>query len=171
MAVKTGHSGYPRNKMRQQLGKVKGSSVFFKCDVALDIGTTTFYAGGHMDKKPMYLIATCGTSLEGDVAVRRYRGQVTTGPPTYELPQPNMHATYRRYFNAVDLFNRDCFGPLSVQFAVRTQSWYRRFFLAVLGMCETNALMAYRQEVGEMSRYEWLAKLSEALIENPWVSK
>ena len=53
--------------------------------------------------------------------------------------------------------------------AVKTKSWYRRFFLAMLGMCETNAMHAYRHSVGPMSRYEWLAKLSDELLNNPWV--
>lgn len=59
-------------------------------------------------------------------------------------------------------------GPLSVQFAVKTKSWYRRFFLAMIGMCETNALMAYRYEVGPIERYSWLCKLADALIHNEW---
>jgi hypothetical protein len=42
-------------------------------------------------------------------------------------------------------------------------------FLALLGMCETNALKAYRHTVGPMERYTWLCKLSKALIDNPFV--
>lgn len=68
------------------------------------------------------------------------------------------------------MFNRDCFGLHSLQFAVRTRSWYRRLFLGVFGMCETNAMNAYREVVGPIERYEWLCKLSDALINNPWVT-
>lgn len=74
----------------------------------------------------------------------------------YTLEQPNMHSIYRSKFNAVDLFNRDAMGPLSVQFAVRTKSWYRRVFLALLGMSETNAMLAYRKVKGDITRYDWL---------------
>lgn len=42
-------------------------------------------------------------------------------------------------------------------------------FLALLGMCETNALKAYRHTVGPMQRYEWLWVLSEKLINNPYL--
>ncbi len=105
----------------------------------------------------------------GNVAVRRKRGRTEGQPPTYEFDQPKMHATYRRYFNAVDLFNRDSLGPLGLQYAFRSRSWYRRMFMAILGFCETNALMAYRFEIGELSRYDWLAKVSEALIKNPYL--
>ncbi len=79
-----------------------------------------------------------------------------------------MHAIYRSTFNAVDLFNREAFGPLSVQYAVNTKSWYRRFFLALLGMAETNAMFAYRKTVGEITRYGWLAGVSDKLLNNPW---
>jgi len=80
-----------------------------------------------------------------------------------------MHDTYRRNFNGVDLFNRDCFGSYSLQQTVLTRSWHRRMFLAILGMCETNAMKAYRTCVGPISRFEWLAVLSEKLINNPFL--
>ena len=54
--------------------------------------------------------------------------------------------------------------------AIKTKSCYRRFFLAILGMCETNAQNAYRAEVGPIDRFTWLAKLAEALIHNPDVT-
>lgn len=53
--------------------------------------------------------------------------------------------------------------------AVKTRSWERRFFLAMLGMCETNALKAYRHVVGPITRYAWLCKLSDKLINNPFL--
>lgn len=82
-----------------------------------------------------------------------------------------MHDTYRRNFNGVDLFNRDCFGEYSLQMAVKTRSWTRRFFLAMLGMCETNALKAYRHHVGPMTRWAWLVTLSDRLINNPFLQE
>jgi len=80
---------------------------------------------------------------------------------------PGMHDTYRRNFNGVDLFNRDCFGSFSLQHAVHTKSWARRLFLALVGMCEVNALNAYRASVGEITRFEWLIQLQEKLTNNP----
>ncbi len=124
-----------------------------------------------MDRKPMLLVSTASTSDMGNVATRRKRGRTTDEPPTYEFDQPLMHSTYRRYFNAVDLFNRDALGQQSLQFAFRSRSWYRRMFMAILGFCETNALMAYRYEVGPCDRYEWLAQLSHALLNNSHVRR
>ena len=44
-------------------------------------------------------------------------------------------------------------------------------FLALLGMCETNAMKAYRNTVGPITRYEWLVLLSEKLINNPFIGE
>lgn len=82
-----------------------------------------------------------------------------------------MHDTYRRNFNGVDLFNRDCFGEHSLQMAVKTRSWSRRFFLALFGMCETNAMKAYRTTVGPITRYKWLCELADKLINNPYLEE
>ena len=120
----------------------------------------------------MLLVATAGTSLPGETVVRQHHefrdgGVVLT---EYECTQPGMHNQYRRHFNAVDLFNRDCFGSHSLQFAVQTRSWYRRPFLALLGMCETNALHAYRATVGPITRYAWWVKLADKLVSNPYLA-
>lgn len=44
-------------------------------------------------------------------------------------------------------------------------------FLAVLGMCETNAHNAYKHEVGPVERYQWLNMLADKLINNPWYAE
>lgn len=41
----------------------------------------------------------------------------------------------------------------------------------MLGMCETNALKAYRHTVGPMTRFAWLVKLSDSLINNPYLEE
>ena len=149
------------------------SNAFMKLDVNLDHGECTFYAGAHMDKKPMLVVTNCSTSLPGQ-SVERKRREFVDGVivcSKYVCTQPEMHDMYRRHFNAIDLFNRDCFGSHSLQFAVTTKSWSRRMFLAVLGMCETNALNAYRATVGPMERYAWLNALADKLIHNPWLEE
>jgi hypothetical protein len=121
----------------------------------------------------MLLLTTCGTTLMGPAVtrVRRVYEEGEVKRTEYQIAQPNMHDIYRRHFNAVDLFNRDCFGSHSLQFAIQTKCWWRRMFLALLGMCETNALKAYRHTVGPMPRYEWLVLLSDKLINNPFLEK
>jgi hypothetical protein len=133
MAVKTAHKGYPKTVLREKLGTVRGNSACMKVKAVLDRGETEYYASAVLDKKPMYVVSTCGTSIITHVAMR--------GPKDnpIEVRFPEMNALYRKHFNGIDLFNRDCLGPRSVQMAVKSKSWYRRFFLAILGMCETNA--------------------------------
>ena len=65
LCVKNGHSGFCKDKLKEAIGGVREASAFFKVDVQCDRGVKTFYAGGHLDKMPLYLIATAGTSLEG----------------------------------------------------------------------------------------------------------
>ena len=148
-----------------------------KVEVDLEQGQRTFYAGAFMDKIPLLLVGSCGTSLDAEEVTRNRTEWLGGGFTTtkYKVRQPVMHDTYRRNFNGVDLFNRDCFGEYSLQMAVKTKSWTRRFFLAMLGMCETNALKAYRhtemQSYGKepISRYGWLVLLSDRLINNPYI--
>ena len=167
LAVKTATAGYPKKRMREALGDKRGNRASFKVEVTLDKGTTPFFACGVLDKKPMYVVASCGTSIPTEVAQRKTR-DAAGRTKTVEVPFPEMNALYRRYFNAVDLFNRSCFGVRSVNGAIKTKSWYRRLFLSFIGICETNAMNAYSYSVGHVERYEWLSKLSDALLNNPW---
>jgi hypothetical protein len=139
----------------------------FKVDVQLEKGVTPFFASGVLDKKPMYVIASCATTVPTEVAQRKSRDEQGRSV-TVEVPFPEQNAIYRRYFNAIDLFNRACFGVRSINGAIKTKSWYRRLFLSCVGICETNAMNAYAYSVGHVERYEWLARLSDALLNNPW---
>ena len=76
MCVKNGSSGFPKAAMKAALGGVRHRSVFYQVDVELDTGVKPFYAGGHQDKKPLHLIATCGTSLPGESRTRYRRDMV-----------------------------------------------------------------------------------------------
>lgn len=169
-AVKTGHRGFPKKQLVDKISSTRFSSAFMTVDVELECGPTPFIAGGHMDKKPMLLVGTCGMSTPGRVIVRERR-EFSGGAiqrTRYSSTQPHMHDMYRSYFNAIDLFNRSCFGSFTLQCAVLTKSWSRRIFLAILGMCETNAQNAYKAEVEHVERYQWLNKLADKLINNPW---
>lgn len=170
LAVKTGHAGFPKQMLKDGIMGERFSYKCYKTDVELEKGTWTFYASGFMDKKPLLLVANCGTTFF-EKEVTRHRSKFEGGAirkSHYQVSMPNLHDIYRRKFNAVDLFNRDCFGKKSVQFAVHTRSWYRRLFLALLGMCETNALKTYRKCVGPVTRGKWLCMLSHALVNNPF---
>ncbi len=171
LAVKTGHRGYPKKRLLNSVKDQRFKKSFMKVDVELEVGKKTFYAGAFMDKIPLLLVGSCGTSIDADEVTRDRREWVEGSFVTskYKVRQPGMHDTYRRNFNAVDLFNRDCFGDHSLQMVITTRSWTRRMFLALLGMCETNAMKAYRHTVGPITRYEWLVQLSDKLIHNPYI--
>lgn len=70
MAVKTASAGYPKKRLAEKLGGVRGARASFRVEVTLDKGITPFFASGVMDKKPMYVIASCGTTLVTEVARR-----------------------------------------------------------------------------------------------------
>lgn len=72
LAIKTGHRGFPKARLIADISGERFTQSFYKTSVEMERGTTTFYAGGFMDKKPMLLVGTCGTSLPGDT-IRRQR--------------------------------------------------------------------------------------------------
>lgn len=116
LAIKTGHRGYPKEHL---INKVKGkrfSKAFMKVEVDLEVGKRVFYAGAFMDKIPLLLVGSCGTSMDAPEVTRDRTEWVEGGFTTtkYKVKQPVMHDTYRRNFNGVDLFNRDCFGEYSL---------------------------------------------------------
>ena len=71
----------------------------------------------------------------------------------------------------MDRFNKLALGTVSsVQYAIRTERWQVRFFLALLAICETNAFLAHntrRQRVGDplLSRMSWKQQLAIELAE------
>lgn len=116
LAVKTGHRGFPKAHLISRVKPTKFSKCFMKVEVELEVGKTTFFAGAFMDKRPLLLVGSCGTSLDA-AEVRRDRREWVGGSfvsSHYNVRQPVMHDTYRRNFNGVDLFNRDCFGEHSL---------------------------------------------------------
>jgi hypothetical protein len=73
LAVKTAHSGFPKKKLRETLGDRRGSTACFKVNAVLERGEIEYYASGLLDKKPMYVVASCGTTLVTHVAQRKTR--------------------------------------------------------------------------------------------------
>ena len=122
-----------------------------------------------MDKKPLCLVATTGTSNDGEEKVRhRYKlRDGTQVHSVYTLKQPDMHAQYRRFFNAVDNFNRLATGPLCVSSVWHTQNVWHRIFAATLGMIKVNGYLAIIQHGSatkrEINRHDWRANLSHQL--------
>ena len=70
LAIKTGHRGFPKKHLVEAVKGERFTAKFMKCDVELEIGTTTFYAGAFMDKIPMLCAGACGLSTLADEVER-----------------------------------------------------------------------------------------------------
>ena len=71
---------------------------------------------------------------------------------------------YRNHFNAVDVYNKMAVGPSSLQSVVGTKLWWKRVFISFLGLCETNAYLAYCRLVRQVSRYDFRAELAATML-------
>jgi hypothetical protein len=117
LKVKTAHFGFPKQLCLGEL-KSRNDSVWYKLELEVNGTKSKVFAGGHMDRAPLVLVASCSTSLYGGTK-RRYRSRLVGREQervVHTLEQPKMHALYRNNFNAVDVMNRLSQGPgVSVQ--------------------------------------------------------
>jgi hypothetical protein len=128
----------------------------------------TFVCGAHMDKQPMLVLATCGTSLEAG-ELHRQRTiydqelcQTVIWRATAE--QPMMHGDYRGKFNGVDINNRHCHGPGSIA-AISTKSPYLKLAVAAIATIVTNAFLAYMHRHKLTSRDMSFRRFKELLAD------
>jgi len=88
----------------------------------------------------------------------------------YTLEQPQMHALYRKHFNAVDLFNKASLQPGTLTDVWKTRKAHRRLFAATWAWIETNGMLAYQMHNPDrkMCKREWYLALVDACINNPF---
>jgi hypothetical protein len=106
---------------------------------------TTFTGAFHMDRAPMTLLGTAGSSKEAPPVMRRRVYMSKNGDLVRwvgELQQPDIHAIYRTNFNAVDVHNKLSVGPRSVN-DVATNSLPLKLWLSLVAFAETNAYLMY----------------------------
>ncbi|NBX97432.1 hypothetical protein EBQ81_01010, partial [bacterium] len=175
VCVKQGCAGFPRAALREVL-KQRGDVAFFEATVGIDKGGRKefkkVYAGGHMDKQPLIVCFSTGTTLPGEKKVR-HRSKLQQGEVVkaqYTLEQPQVHALYRKYFNAVDLFNKASGQPGTLPDVWKTKKAYRRLFAATVAWIETNAMLAFNKNraSSKLTKQQWFMRLSEACINNPF---
>lgn len=70
LAIKTGHRGFPKKHLVNAVKSQRFKSKFMKVEVDLEVGKKTFYAGAFMDKIPLLLVGSCGTSMLADEVTR-----------------------------------------------------------------------------------------------------
>lgn len=131
LSIKRGCKDYPKKEILQQM-KTRGDVAYyvdeFKLGESGEGEQMKLIACGHMDKKPLLLAATCGTSLPGPDRQRHYarykegRYQVDN----YTLQQPDVFSIYRDNFATCDTFNKVALGPKSVMNTVKVKLWSKR---------------------------------------------
>ena len=119
----------------------------------------------------MLLVHSSRSSLPGKARLRRWR-KVAEGrylSKIYILEQPECHAAYRNGYARIDTYNKLSVGPYSLTEAIRTRDWDKKYFLAFLAFCETNAYLAYKFECQNarrkpMSHLRWKLALGIQLL-------
>jgi hypothetical protein len=111
----------------------------------IDGKVTTLSAAFHMDKAPMTLLGTAGSSKQAPPVMRR-RVYMIQGADlvrwTGELKQPDICCLYRSNFNVVDVHNKLAAGPRSVC-NVASSSLPLKLFLYLIACAETSGYLMY----------------------------
>jgi hypothetical protein len=130
-----------------------------------------FFAAFHMDKQPMTLLGTAGSSEHAPLVMRRRVYMNEFGDMVRwqgELHQPMIHAEYRSSFNAVDVHNKLALGPRSVC-SVGASHLLLKIFLALVAIAETNAYLTYmdikKLTSSEYSHGDFKRDLERGLLE------
>jgi hypothetical protein len=111
-----------------------------------------FQLAAHVDKQPVVLLATTGTSVEAPEQVRErvyYDPEIDVVVSwSGTLNQPAIHALYRSNFNAVDVFNRlaldqgECLPPSTPSQQTHGSSWHPLLSLSRMLSLPTQKEMA-----------------------------
>ena len=84
----------------------------------------------------------------GDELVRHFtiiKSDGTYSVRSASLAQWDVHAPYRRYFNAIDKHNSKRQGGGSFEDSWKMHKWWLREFQLLFGMSEVNAFLLWRQ--------------------------
>ena len=134
------------------------------------------FASVQREKSPIYLIASCTSTLPGSerkftVRSLNLDGSEEANVVTYKSTQA--HYTYRTKFNSVDVHNRSRQGEPPVSDIWMIDSWSNRVFGEFHGMIRTNGLFAARSfhpngAINEMLLNEFADTLAYELVNNPY---
>lgn len=145
--VKTGHRGFPRKWLLEHAPE-RGARSFASSQFTSKSGETwSVLAACDKDKQPMALIGTAGTTTMGETLFRMFtvvRGNGSFQTHSATLEQMDIHASYRRSFNAVDMANSKRQRGTSFEDTWKTHKWWVRDFQMLFGMSEVNAFLLMR---------------------------
>jgi hypothetical protein len=126
-------------------GHQRNDRAYRELKLAVKGKEVSFVGAFHMDKAPMTLLGTAGSSKEAPEVMRRRVYMSEDGDLTQwtgTLHQPDMHYIYRSTFNAVDVHNKLAMGPRSVA-RLGANSLPLKLFLTMVALAETNAYLLY----------------------------
>ena len=177
LCVKTAHKYFPKDKL---LGKMKnrGNTFVINGKVNFQGEALQVNAVAHMDKQPLLLVATCGTTLPGNPALRRRAHLGVDGTyqvVEYKLEQPEISGIYRKYFNKIDVHNHIRHTTPSFSDVWGTRQWWVRDFAEMLGFIQTNALLAWNYfskegKANPLTFKTFQKKLAARLVNNPFIT-
>ena len=146
--VKGGHSGFPKAWLLEQVPE-RGCRAAASTTILTSAGETwEVVAAADRDKQPMVVIGTAGTTSMGEELVRHFtviRSDGTFHVRSASLEQWDIHATYRKHFNAIDKHNSKRQGGSSFEDSWKTHKWWVRDFQMLFGMSEVNAFLLWRK--------------------------
>jgi hypothetical protein len=146
--VKSAHVAFPKAWLKQN-APVRGERSCASTSFKTSSGETWSVLGAcDKDKQPMALIGTAGTTRMGTTLQRHFtviRSDGSWDVRSASLEQWDIHATYRRYFNAIDKHNSKRQGPASFEDTWKTHKWWLREFQMLVGMSEVNAYLLWKR--------------------------
>ena len=177
--VKTCHSAYPREVFKNTVLK-RGDLGAYTTELPNKHGEmVSLTAVGDMDKKPMFLISTSGTTLPGPTQQRRRHTRFANGDyeiKNFELKQSHIHSHYRGNFNMIDKHNQARQGTHGcIEDANRTQGWPKRDFFGIFATAVVNAQFAWNlwgppsttPDAKPVSTLVFQKMLTKVLLNNP----
>ena len=146
--VKTADRSFPKEWLLSQVPR-RGMRAMCTTTVTTPCGNTMhLLATADMDKQPMALVGSAGTSAEGRTLHRKFTTIKADGTfflREASLDQDHLHELYRAHFNALDKHNSVRQGGHCFEDSWRTTNWATREFQAVWGVTEVNAWLLYKR--------------------------
>ncbi|KAK3238813.1 hypothetical protein CYMTET_6040 [Cymbomonas tetramitiformis] len=152
--VKTNTKFYPLAALKGLAENVDISThstraVSLVTDVMLDTGRRRIFAVYHKGpaQSVLPMIASCGTTLPGDVRVYDAHQKLSTGERRItqrECKQPEVACDYRKRFHVVDNINQATNQTERLDEAWKTHYWPHRDFAKFVGISKVNACHAWQ---------------------------
>jgi hypothetical protein len=174
--VKTAHREFPKMWLKSK-ATVRNERAFATTEVTLEDGNKAIVlAAADMDKAPMTLVASCGTTIMAEPITRRITINRADGISWVEsrtFEQMDVHAKYRSGFNAVDKHNAKRQGDKAcLEDTWKTHTWWVRDYQMLVDMTVVNAVLLWRQyRDPDVDVFTFKARLAKQMMCNKWLKE